>query len=113
MSSFRQFFVSSYNQFLGTQRIWCDKINVEMVTDAEFITLDRFTMRLAPTKRAHIGVWNVELKTKMTRRPFSIKFKVRVYCEPAIVKNVNCWKLVDESTLNIDYKSFKSIQINR
>ena len=109
MSSFRQLFVSSYNQFLGNQRIWCDKVNVEMITNAEFITLDRFTMRLQPTKREHIGVWNVELKTKLTRRPFSIKFKVRVYCEPAIVKDVNCWKMLDDNVLTINYKSFKSV----
>lgn len=88
-------------------------MNVKLVTDAKFITLDRFTLRLSPTNRSHIGTFDVELKTRFTTRPFSIKFKVRVFCEPAIVKKVNCWNMIPQDLLTVNFKESKIIQVSR
>jgi hypothetical protein len=59
-----------------------------METNAEYITLDGFTLTIAPYSRDHIGLQSVSLSTLLTSAPQyddQMDFYVMVYCDPDAV----------------------------
>jgi hypothetical protein len=53
----------------GGVHIRCKDVNVEVITDARFIKLDKFVLKIFPTTNEDIGTFSVTLKTKFTKKP--------------------------------------------
>lgn len=95
----------------GGVHVRCKDVNVELITDATFIKLDKFVLKIFPTKNEHIGLFSVTLKTKFTKSPQYMRFKVNVTCNPNKIETVNCFPMLSETKFRLTYGNQQEVKI--